>query len=500
MTRCHNRIYGAEFSKTEIEETAQSGRLLSMEVEFNRNCNFNCIYCYVQNDLNGKRELTGEEIRDVLVQSRELGSRKIIILGGEPMLYQHILETVKFIKGLGMEIEIFTNGANITESTAKMFSEYGVVVVLKMNTTDEKLQDIMSGKKGAYKHIQEAFGNLKKAGYPYNSPMGVSTIICRQNIDELKEMWSWLREQKVTPYFEMITPQGKARENGMLEVDAARVKELFYEIAKIDREKYGFIWDPQPPLVGGQCLRHQFSCAVNAYGDVLPCIGVTVPVGNIREKKLADVLKDSEVIQELRQYRKTIKGPCGKCESKDECYGCRGAAYQMTGDYLASDPSCWKNSDRQEDIVSLPVNIDRLVPHEQPMLVVDRLLEVGERASVSEVEVAKDSIFVGEDGRLNEMSYPEIFSQAIAAQSGFKNIGNDDSKSEGLLLGIKNLEILDTAFVGDKLQVSVYKAAKYGGFGIIKGEIFKRGTLIARGEIKVWHNDKENDGAHLFGH
>jgi radical SAM protein with 4Fe4S-binding SPASM domain len=469
-----------------------------MEIEFNRNCNFNCIYCYIQNDANGRKELTREEAMDVIAQAGDLGARKMIVLGGEPMLYPHIMEMVRFMKERGMEIEIFTNGTNITADTASALSDLGVTVVLKMNSTDEKLQDILSGKKGAYKHIQQAFNNLKDAGYPFTSPMGISTIICRQNVNELVQMWQWLRDQKIDPYFEIITPQGKARENGMLEIDSGMAKELFEQISRIDREKYGNTWEPQPPLVGGQCLRHQFSCAVNAYGDVLPCIGVTVPVGNIRENRLASIIKDSEVIEDLRNYKKSIKGPCGTCEKKDECYGCRGAAYQMTGDYLASDPSCWKNSDRQADIVTLPVGIEKLVPHGEPMLVVDRLLEVRERHSLSELEISEDSIFIGEDGKLNEVSYPEIFSQAIAAQDGFKNLGNGGNGTEGLLLGIKNLEILDSAGVGDKLHVSVYKAAKFGGFGIIQGEIFKGGNLIARGEIKVWHKDKDNGTAFVI--
>jgi radical SAM protein with 4Fe4S-binding SPASM domain len=492
MMRCQNRIYGAEFSREEIEQTAKSSRLLSMEIEFNRNCNFNCIYCYVQNDSNGRKELSREEICSVITQARGLGARKIIILGGEPMLYPHIMEMIEFIKNLGMDIELFTNGTNITLSTAKRLSELGVIVALKMNTTDEKLQDFLSGRKGAYRHIQEAFKNLKDAGYPYSAPLGISTIICRQNIEDLIKMWEWMREQGITPYIEMITPQGRAKENDLLEIGPERVRDLFYRISEIDRQKYGYHWNPQPPLVGGRCLRHQFSCAVTAYGDVLPCIGVTLPVGNVRESNLADILKDSEIIHELRNYRKTIKGPCSKCERSNECYGCRGAAYQLTGDYLASDPLCWHNVNRKDDIISLPVEISGFVPHKQPMLVVDKLVEVKERKSVSELKISEDSIFICEDGRLNEISYPEIFSQAIAAQSGFKNLRNGETGSEGLLLGIKNLEILGSARVGDKLQVSVYKAAKYGAFGIIKGEVFKEGSLIARGEIKVLHSEKHN--------
>ncbi|HDH05442.1 MAG TPA: radical SAM protein [Nitrospirae bacterium] len=493
MMRCRNRIYGAEFSAKEIEETAAGSGLLSMEIEFNRECNFNCIYCYVQNDSNGREELTMEESRDVIMQAGELGAKKIIILGGEPMLYPHIMEMIRFIKEFGMEIELFTNGTNITQSAAKTLSDSGVVVVLKMNSLDENLQDVFSGSKGAYKYIQEAFNNLREAGYPHTTPLGISTIICRRNIDELVEMWQWMRDQKITPYIEMITPQGRASENGLLEVEPHRVKELFYRIARIDREKYGCSWNPQPPLVGGQCLRHRFSCVVNAYGDVLPCVGVTIPVGNIREGGLSDILKDSEVIRDLRNYKKTIKGPCGRCENRNECYGCRGAAYQVTGDYLASDPSCWKNLDKQDEIIRLPLKASRLVPHKPPMLIVDELTEVSERSSVSELRIPEDSILIEDDGKIGDVFYLEMVAQSVAALNGFKNMKNGESSIKGFLLGIKNLEILGGASAGDKLRVRTCEVAKLDEFGIVKGEVFKGDDLIARGEIKVWHSNEANE-------
>jgi radical SAM protein with 4Fe4S-binding SPASM domain len=465
-----------------------------MEIEFNRTCNFNCIYCYVEDNSNGRQELSREEAEDVLLQAKALGAKKIIVLGGEPMLYPQIMDMVRFISKQDMSMELFTNGTDITEDVAQELCDHGVVVALKMNTKDEKLQNMLSGKKGAYRTIHDAFRNLKKAGYPEKTPMGISTIICQQNFDELIDMWKWLREQGIDPYFEMITPQGNARQREMLDVESERIQALFEHLSSIDRELFGFHWDPQPPLVGGQCLRHQFSCAVNAYGDVLPCIGVTLSVGNIRESSLASILRDSEVIRDLRNHEQTIKGPCSTCENSNDCYGCRGAAYQLTGDYLASDPSCWKNKERTSEIAVLPQPADTLVPHKEPMLAVSRLLEVRERKSLSEVILSEGSIFLGDDGMLNEISYPEIFSQAIAAHDGFKRRANGGPGAGGMLLGVKNLEVLHSARAGDTLQVAVFKSAKFGDFGIIQGEVFRDGTLIARGEIKVWQNKNGNGG------
>jgi radical SAM protein with 4Fe4S-binding SPASM domain len=221
----------------------------------------------------------------------------------------------------------------------------------------------------------------------------------------------------------------------------------------------------------------------------MPCVGVTIPLGNVREQKLAEILRDSEEMQDLKDYRGMIKGPCSACHKLEECYGCRGTAYQMTGDYLASDPTCWKNLERREDILFLPVDAARVVPHQPPILMLDRLLEVKERASVSEMTVRADMPFVTAAGELAAAAYPEIVSQAIAAQEGFRKLGSSNPFQEGYLLGIKNFRILGTAKVGDNLLIAVHKAVKYGDFGIIHGEVRKGGEIIARGEIKVWQNE-----------
>lgn len=490
MKPCIDRIYGSEFTAEEISAAVRDGRLLSMEIEFNQSCNFKCIYCYALDTAKRPVELSKEDFIDVIHQAKELGARKIIILGGEPMLYPDIMEMIRSIKALDMEIELFTNGANITEAVACELFANGVRAVLKMNTFDESLQDTLTGRKGSYIQIQEALKNLKLAGYPsQENPLGVSSIICQQNIHELPRLWQWLRDQNILPYFEIMTPQGGAREHNMLEVDSPTLEKFFQEIAAIDRVKYDIHWDPKPPLVGGECLRHQYSCAVNSEGYVQSCVGITIPLGNVKQQSLKQILHDSEIVQDLKNYQKTIKGPCGECESLATCYGCRGAAYQMTGDYLASDPLCWKNIDRGDEIMFLPVDVARVIPHKPPMLLIDRLLEVTERASVSEMTLRNDMIFVDENGHLDEASYPEIISQAVAAQEGFRRFGSRNPMIEGMLLGIKDLEISGAANVGDTLRIVLNKKTKFGDFGIIAGEVYNVGKLIARGEIKVWQSE-----------
>ena len=344
MESCTGRLCDFEFDRAAIARAATENRLLTMEIEFSLRCNFRCPYCYVPEESYFDGELSSGEIRDVLVQARDLGAQRIIILGGEPSIYPHIREMIGFIQDQGMDVEMFTNGSGMTADFARWLFDRRVRVVMKMNSFDADLQDRLSGKPGAGRVIAKALDHLKQTGYPSEDAfMAVSTIICRQNIKELPRLWCWLRDQGIAPYFEIITPQANALENRWLNVDPRALQQLFEALAKIDRECYGRTWPVQPPLVGNRCLRHQFSCLVTSKGDVMPCVGVTLPLGNLRKQSLKTIIENSQVLKELKNHRNTIKGPCSNCDQADGCYGCRGAAYQITGDYLASDPMCWRN-------------------------------------------------------------------------------------------------------------------------------------------------------------
>lgn len=333
-----------EFSPQAIAEAVRRGRLLTMEIEFSLRCNFRCPYCYVPTKEQLQDELSIEEIRAAILQAKALGAGKIIILGGEPSIYPHTPELIGFMRENGLTVEMFTNGSGISEAFAAMLHGHGVRVVLKMNAFDAELQNRLSGHADAYRIIHAALSRLKAAGYPSAEHfLAVSSVICRQNIADLPRLWQWAREQQIAPYFEIITPQAHALDNGWLNVAPPELEQFFRTIAALDRRLFGRTWEIQPPLVGGQCMRHQFSCLVTARGEVMPCVGVTLSLGNLRRQPLAEILSQSQVLKDLKNYRRTIKGGCRTCDRAEVCYGCRGAAFQITGDYLAADPLCWRN-------------------------------------------------------------------------------------------------------------------------------------------------------------
>jgi radical SAM protein with 4Fe4S-binding SPASM domain len=345
LTDLRKKRWGRHFSDEEIADARDNGRLLTMEIETSHICNLRCVYCYNRSGQKKPNELTVEEILDAIRQGIELGVRRVIIIGGgEPLMHPDVMDIIGFLYKNGVGIDLFTNGTLITRDIAKGLYDFGVEPVVKCNSLRAEVQDLLVNTKGAFEKIHQGIEHLRAAGYPDDGhDLGIETIICSYNYAELPAMWRWARGQGIIPYFEMITFQGHAKNRQDLNVSVADLHALFEELQRIDREEYGYEWEGHPPIAALNCSRHEYSCTVNSRGYVQPCVGVDIFVGNIRHDTLKNILGTSPVVQSLRQVRRNIKGACKSCDLGGLCYGCRGMAYHLTGDYLASDPLCWRN-------------------------------------------------------------------------------------------------------------------------------------------------------------
>lgn len=335
------------FKDKEIELAVKDGRLLSMEIEFGSCCNLRCIYCYSGHNLFRDAELELEEMFDVISQAKALGARKIIYVGaGEPLLDIKLRDIIRYVHKLDMEHILFTNATLINPDIARLFYKHNLSVIVKYTSMKSETYDWFAGVSGAYESMQRGMNFLFKAGYPDKTHhLGAETVVCNQNINEIPSIWQWARENNIIPYVECLTHQGLARKRSDLYPQKEAIHKLFDNLSKIDAKEVGFHWEPHPPIAAFSCKRHLYSCTVNSQGFVQPCVGIDIKAGNIREEKLAYILRNNKVVQELSKIRDTIKGPCKSCNYHMECYGCRGTAYNLTGDYLASDSTCWRAKD-----------------------------------------------------------------------------------------------------------------------------------------------------------
>ncbi|TDA31369.1 MAG: radical SAM/SPASM domain-containing protein, partial [Hadesarchaea archaeon] len=88
----------------------------------------------------------------------------------------------------------------------------------------------------------------------------------------------------------------------------------------------------------GGCGAGRLYCGLQPDGEVVPCVFMPIPLGNLKERRLKEIWETSEVLWKLRD-RDALEG-CGGCEYRYVCGGCRARAYGYFGDVQAPDPGC----------------------------------------------------------------------------------------------------------------------------------------------------------------
>jgi sulfatase maturation enzyme AslB (radical SAM superfamily) len=85
---------------------------LSINLDLTTACNFRCTHCVDWDMLNTKHKYKEQDLRDSLRLMQERGLRSVILIGGgEPSLYPSFADFVGYLKGLGLQVAIVSNGS-----------------------------------------------------------------------------------------------------------------------------------------------------------------------------------------------------------------------------------------------------------------------------------------------------------------------------------------------------------------------------------------------------
>ncbi len=187
-----------------------------------------------------------------------------------------------------------------------------------------------------------------------------------------------------------------------------------------------------------------------------------------------------------------IKGPCGDCEKLERMLRLPRRRLSADRRLPGLGPALLEEPGPADDILFLPVDAARLVPHKPPMLLIDRLLEVKERASVSEMTVqGRLDLRERHAARWTRPPIRRSFPRPLPPRKGSASSAAGIRSPEGFLLGRQETRGPGHAPVSATPSASrCSRPRKYGDFGIVHGESVPRtGKLIARGEVKVFQSD-----------
>lgn len=322
--------------------------MLMMYLDFTAACDLKCIYCQTRSGKPLPGELNWKERKNIIDQAKDLGCETIHIAGqGEPTIDPLFWKGIEYIRKKDIIPVVFTHGMYIDKNFAKKLFDLDASVIIKIHSFNHKNQDWLAGVKGYTKKRDEAIQNLFEAGFNKTHPtrIGEDTVIIRQNINEIPDIFRWARKNNVFPEIKTLLSAHRGASKFVKEkmaVPADEIRQLHYKCLKIDREEFGYTWHPQPPYIGWYCDFYYYHMYVNIQSDIMPCVGWVLqpPLGNIKTHSLREIW-ESLIMYKVRNINKFLRGSCAKCSAC--CYGCPCRRIFRTGEIESAfiSEGCW---------------------------------------------------------------------------------------------------------------------------------------------------------------
>ena len=254
-------------------------------------CNLKCKGCWAA-EYGHKSNLTLDEMRRIIKESKELGTHFFMFTGGEPLIRKKDILTI-VSENTDCIFLCFTNGTLVDEQFCKDMKKAGNIGLALSIEGTEETNDARRGE-GAYAKTLEAMALLKK----HKCIFGTSICYTSQNYeavtsDEFYDM-EIANGAKFAWYFHYM-PVGSDADTSLL-LSPEQREHVYRRIRLLRDTKKGkpiFTIDFQndAEFVGGCIAGGRNYFHVNSEGDVEPCVFIHYSDSNIRQKSILECLR-----------------------------------------------------------------------------------------------------------------------------------------------------------------------------------------------------------------
>jgi MoaA/NifB/PqqE/SkfB family radical SAM enzyme len=168
-------------------------------LQITRACNQKCLFC--SNPPSGRSDLTLTEAKKIIDGYLKKGWDGLIITGGEPTVYKHLIDVIKYCRKKRFPVRIITNGQNIADK--KYLSELIKAGLrhfqVSIYSHKPKIQDFLADNPGSLGNTKQALINLSE--FP-SARVGINITINKRNSGHLSELVKFIAQNfPFVPHF-----------------------------------------------------------------------------------------------------------------------------------------------------------------------------------------------------------------------------------------------------------------------------------------------------------
>ena len=180
--------------------------LISWNVTFR--CPLQCPHCYIDaREGDPRTELDTRKALEVIDQIAALGTRVLILSGGEPLLRDDIFELAAYAKESGLHVSMGTSGILIDDAVAVRMKDAGIrKAAISLDSTDPEMHDRFRGLPGAWNRTVEGIQACLRQGIG----VLVNITVLRENYRQVAEIISFCESLGVTEFqLFFLVPTGR---------------------------------------------------------------------------------------------------------------------------------------------------------------------------------------------------------------------------------------------------------------------------------------------------
>lgn len=333
-------------------EKAFTPRFEQLDFELTERCNNDCVHCCInlaENDENARRrELTAEQVKDILKQAADIGYLQVRFTGGEPLLRPDFEELYLSARRLGMKVLLYTNGRLITPHLADLFACVPPRIPIEVSVygMHRESYEAVTRVPGSFEQYRRGVNLLRER----NVPFLVKSALLPQNRADVNEFEAWARtipwmtqRPVYTLFIDFRERRDNQEKNRLIESLRLPPEEGVALLLQDKKSREGisafgvkFLTEFSDRLfMCGAC--DGGSMCVDAYGCVQPCMGIRAPeltcdlVHTESETTLQNALGRFALLRDLRAANPDYLQRCARCFLRGLCEQCPAKSWAEHG-------------------------------------------------------------------------------------------------------------------------------------------------------------------------
>lgn len=290
---------------------------LAVHLEVIAACDLSCAHCFA-GPLPRRGQLSLEEFDTLFAELAALGSFRLAVTGGEPLLRRDLLDILDAAIGHGLHPQLTTHGLHVDDRWARELGRRPLWLTVSLDGASAATHDRIRGV-GTFDRAVASIRRLAE-----HATFAVAFTITSDLADEVESCVALARDLGATTVvFRPLYPVGTA----------ARSPELMPSFeqytAAVDRllADGGVVEEARQPswVIGGGCGAGTVIASVSSTGEVSPCsfLGPTSTVGHLRRDSFRDIWHHSRGLRDLRAQG--CSGCSGGCPARAQALGGPGA-------------------------------------------------------------------------------------------------------------------------------------------------------------------------------